>query len=117
MVTLKSLFAWLESADVAFNREKKEVKQISTISVAVVSNVGRRSVSRSSLVLTLGCSSVSLSALEKCSLRSLHILLLALPGLEHGLLEGATVGESEGPGSRRVLDLVHCVQVQRGGLL
>lgn len=86
------------------------------LSVAVVGNIGGGGVSRATLVLTLGSSSIGLSAFEKSSLGSRHILLLSLPGLEHGLLKSATVRESKGPGARRISHLIHGVQIQRSGL-
>mmetsp|Transcript_21298 Transcript_21298/g.59049 ORF Transcript_21298/g.59049 Transcript_21298/m.59049 type:complete len:391 (-) Transcript_21298:77-1249(-) len=54
---------------------------------------------------------VGLSAGQQSLLGSLHVLLLALPGLQHGVLQSAGVGEGHVPG---VGLAVHLLQVQGG---
>mmetsp|Transcript_19656 Transcript_19656/g.57379 ORF Transcript_19656/g.57379 Transcript_19656/m.57379 type:complete len:407 (+) Transcript_19656:428-1648(+) len=59
---------------------------------------------------------VGLGALGELCLGSRHVLWLAEPGLQAGLLEGAAVGEGEGPGLDGV-ELVHGVEGDGGILL
>ena len=55
--------------------------------------------------------------LEKDSLGGVNILDLSLPGLEHGFLESATVGESESPGLLDTFHGVHGIEVKGSILL
>jgi len=86
-------------------------------SVGVVGNVGGGSISGTSLVLSLGGSTVGTGSLEEGSLGSWDIASLTLPGLKDGLLEGTSVRESKSPWSSDVLDLVHGIEVKGSGLL
>mmetsp|Transcript_32873 Transcript_32873/g.66738 ORF Transcript_32873/g.66738 Transcript_32873/m.66738 type:complete len:216 (-) Transcript_32873:463-1110(-) len=60
---------------------------------------------------------VGLGPRHQRRLRRGHVLVVPLPGLEDGLLQGSPVGESEGPGFFGTRHGVHRVQVQRRFLL
>ena len=85
-------------------------------SVLVVGNESGFSRARTTGVLAELGLSVSLGVGKELGLGSGNILSLSLPGLEHGSLEGAAIGEGESPRTGS-LKLVHGRQVQRGLLL
>lgn len=75
------------------------------VSILIVRNESRLSCTGATGVHAELGLSVSLGVGKELSLSGSNVLSLSLPGLKHGTLKGAAIGEGEGPwaGSRKLV--------------
>ena len=86
-------------------------------SVNVVGDIRLRIITSATLVLSDGSLRAGLSDLDHVCLSCSRVLILAVPNLERGGLEGTTEGEADAPRVLDVSNVVHGVEVLAGALL